>query len=142
MVILTRMNEDRLEATRKEFGDKAVVVRNDAADPAASADLSEIVKSAGGIDGLWLNAAFAALGPPEEIHAWDFDRMMATNVRGPMLQLAKLSPLLRPGTSIVLTSSSSPMKVRQLPACMRRPKALSSRCPVPGLQQWLRAAFV
>ncbi|MDE4605675.1 SDR family oxidoreductase [Sinorhizobium meliloti] len=106
-VILTGMNEDRLEATRKEFGDKAAVVRNDAADPAASADLSDIVKSAGGIDGLWLNAAFATLGPPEEIHAGDFDRMMATNVRGPMLQLAMLSPLLRPGTSIVLTSSSS-----------------------------------
>lgn len=105
-VILTGLNENRLQKARHEFGDRAIVVRNDAAEPTATA-LAKIVRSAGSLDGLWLNAAFATLGSPEEIDAVQFDRMMAINVRGPMLQLAALSPLLASGASVVLTSSSS-----------------------------------
>lgn len=80
----------------------------DSGDPSAVAALVEAVRSmGGGLDGLWLNAAFATIGPLEETTAGGFDRMMAVNVRGPMLQLAALSPLLNPGASIVVTSSSS-----------------------------------
>jgi NAD(P)-dependent dehydrogenase (short-subunit alcohol dehydrogenase family) len=86
------------------------------ADPLASfkiykdstyAMLVEAAKDAGGLDGLWLNAGYAALGAPEEVDADAFDRMMAANVRGPMLQLAALSEHLTRGASIVVTSSSS-----------------------------------
>lgn len=105
-VILTGLSEDRLRSAKEEFGDRAIVVRNDSADPTAEA-LAEIVKSTGSLNGLWLNAAFAALGTPEELDALKFDNMMATNVRGPMLQLARLSPSLAPGASVVVTSSSS-----------------------------------
>ncbi len=105
-VILTGLSKDRLEAARAEFSDKATVVSNDASEPTASV-LAAVVKSAGRLDGLWLNAAFATLGSPEEIDAEAFDRMMATNVRGPMLQLAALLPMLNSGASLVLTSSSS-----------------------------------
>lgn len=66
------------------------------------------VRSIGGsLDGLWLNAAFATIELLEEVTAPGFDRMMAVNVRGPMLQLAALSPFLNPGASIVVTASSS-----------------------------------
>jgi NAD(P)-dependent dehydrogenase (short-subunit alcohol dehydrogenase family) len=58
-------------------------------------------------DGLWLNAATATAGPPEAVDADTFDRVMAVNVRGPMLQLARLSAALRPGASVVITASSS-----------------------------------
>ncbi|ATN37001.1 oxidoreductase (plasmid) [Rhizobium sp. ACO-34A] len=105
-VILTGLNESRLQSARQEFGDRALVVNNDAANPTATA-LAEIVASVGPLDGLWLNAAFATLGSPEELDATQFDRMMATNVRGPMLQLAALSPHLAAGASVVVTSSSS-----------------------------------
>lgn len=105
-VILTGLNESRLQSARQEFGDKALVVSNDAAGPTATA-LAEIVASVGPLDGLWLNAAFATLGSPEELDATQFDRMMATNVRGPMLQFAALSPHLVAGASVVVTSSSS-----------------------------------
>lgn len=105
-VLLTGLNEARLRSARQEFGDKAVVLRDDAADPTASA-LAEAVAAAGPLDGLWLNAAFATLASPEELVASEFDRMMATNVRGPMLQLAALSPHLATGASVVITSSSS-----------------------------------
>ncbi|UXS01307.1 SDR family oxidoreductase [Agrobacterium tumefaciens] len=105
-VLVTGLNEQRLKAAEREFADKAVVFRNDAAEPTATA-LAETVASAGPLDGLWLNAAFATLGLPEEIDAEGFDAMMATNVRGPMLQLAALSPHLVSGASVLLTSSSS-----------------------------------
>lgn len=80
--------------------------RNDAAEPTTKA-IADTVSSAGPLDGLWLNAAYASLSAPEETDAAEFDRMMATNVRGPMLQLAALSPHLSPGASVVITSSSS-----------------------------------
>lgn len=106
LVLLTGMNKERLASAKMEFQDKAVVIENDAAQPNATA-LAEAVASVGPLDGLWLNAAFATLGSPEGLDASEFDRMMATNVRGPMLQLAALSPHLVAGASIVVTSSSS-----------------------------------
>jgi NAD(P)-dependent dehydrogenase (short-subunit alcohol dehydrogenase family) len=105
-VLLTGLNESRLKAAQMEFGTKATVFHNDAGDVTATT-LAEVVASVGHLDGLWLNAAFATLASPEELTAVEFDRMMATNVRGPMLQLAALSPYLNAGASVVVTSSSS-----------------------------------
>lgn len=105
-VLLTGLNDERIASAKQEFQDKAIVFKNDAAEPTAKA-LAETVASVGPLDGLWLNAAFATLGSLEELVASEFDRMMATNVRGPMLQLAALSSHLASGASVVLTSSSS-----------------------------------
>ncbi|GAK73252.1 SDR family oxidoreductase [Agrobacterium rubi] len=105
-VLLTGLNEERLTSAKLEFQENAVIIKNDAAETTATA-LAQAVASVGPLDGLWLNAAFAALGSPEELVASEFDRMMATNVRGPMLQLAALSPHLSDGASVVVTSSSS-----------------------------------
>lgn len=108
VVAVTGQTPAHLDAVRRELPDGSIVLRNDSGDPAAIAALVEGVRSMGdGLDGLWLNAAFATIGPLEETTADGFDRMMAVNVRGPMLQVAALSPLLNPGASIVVTSSSS-----------------------------------
>lgn len=106
-VIITGLNETRIEAARRELPDGAMVIGNDAADPGAIAPLAQAAESSGVLDGLWLNAGYAALGAPEEVDADSFDRMMAANVRGPMLQLAALSTHLKSGASVVVTSSSS-----------------------------------
>lgn len=106
-VIATGRDAGRIEAARAGLGDRALVVANDAADPDGVEALAELVRSAGGLDGLWLNAAVAALDAPEDLDASGFDAMMAANVRGPALQLAKLSPLLNAGASVVVTASSS-----------------------------------
>lgn len=106
-VIITGLNETRIEAARREMPGGAMVIRNDAADPGAVAPLVQAAEASGGLDGLWLNAGYAALGAPEELDADSFDRMMAANVRGPMLQLAALSTHLKSGASVVVTSSSS-----------------------------------
>jgi NAD(P)-dependent dehydrogenase (short-subunit alcohol dehydrogenase family) len=106
-VVVTGLNEVRLAAAQAELGGAATVLRNDAAEPNCGEDLATGIASLEPLDGLWLNAAYAALGLPEDLDAAAFDAMMAANVRGPMLQLARLSPLLKPGASVVLTSSSS-----------------------------------
>ncbi|MEN2749891.1 SDR family oxidoreductase [Sphingomonas sp. T9W2] len=106
-VIVTGLSPDRIDSTRRELGNRGEVLASDAADPASVAMLAEAANNAGGLDGLWLNAGYAALGTPEEVDADAFDRMMAANVRGPMLQLAALSGHLKDGASVVVTSSSS-----------------------------------
>lgn len=108
MVAVTGQTPEHLDAVRRELPRTSIVLRNDSGDPAAIAALVKSARSmGGGLDGLWLNAAFATIGPLEDVTADRFDRMMAVNVRGPMLQLAALSPLLNPGASVVVTASSS-----------------------------------
>lgn len=106
-VAVTGLDTGRLDAARRDLPAGATVLRNDAGDPSAIAPLVEAVRSMGGLDGLWLNAALAVVGPLEEVSAAEFARVMAVNVRGPMLQLAALSPLLKAGASVVVTASSS-----------------------------------
>jgi NAD(P)-dependent dehydrogenase (short-subunit alcohol dehydrogenase family) len=106
-VMVTGLSAVRIGETRAILGDRGQVLANDAADPAAAAILADAARGLGGLDGLWLNAGYAALGTPEDVDAGAFDHMMAANVRGPALQLAALSPCLKPGASVVVTSSSS-----------------------------------
>lgn len=107
-VVVTGMTPAKLAATREDLPADAKVLANDAGDPAAVAALVAAVRESGrDLDGIWFNAAIATIGGLESIDAAGFDRMMAVNVRGPMLQMAALSPLLKQGASIVVTSSSS-----------------------------------
>jgi NADP-dependent 3-hydroxy acid dehydrogenase YdfG len=46
------------------------------------------------VDALFLNAGFGGFGDNQAIEADEFDRMSNVNVRGPVLQLAKLIPVL------------------------------------------------
>lgn len=108
MVALTGQTPEHLDAVRQELPEGSHILRNDSGDPDSIGQMVETVRSIGGsLDGLWLNAAFATIEPLEEVTAPGFDRMMAVNVRGPMLQLAALSPFLNPGASVVVTASSS-----------------------------------
>jgi NAD(P)-dependent dehydrogenase (short-subunit alcohol dehydrogenase family) len=80
---------------------------NDAGDPAAADHLAGVVGEIGRLDGLWLNAGFADVADVDAVDHALFDRMMAVNVRGPVLQLARLDDHLRDGASVVVTASTS-----------------------------------
>lgn len=105
-LVVTGLNPDRIAAAREELFGSATVLVNDAAQPDSAETLAASLPW-DQLDGVWLNAGFARLGPLEDLAADDFDAMMAANVRGPMLQLARLSERLAPGASVVVTASSS-----------------------------------
>ncbi|QDJ07858.1 Short chain dehydrogenase [Roseomonas mucosa] len=106
-VIATGRDPDRLAALRQALPEAALVLRNDAADPGAARELAEAVASGGGLDGAWLNAGYAAVCAIEAVDAEFFDAMMQANLRGPVLQMACLSSLLRPGGAVLLTGSTA-----------------------------------
>jgi NAD(P)-dependent dehydrogenase (short-subunit alcohol dehydrogenase family) len=104
---VTGHSQGHLDAARRQLPAGSLVLRNDAAEPAAADELAAQVNRIGRLDGLWLNAGFAAVGSIGDTTADFFDRMMNANVRGPILQLAKLTETLNRGASVVLTSSTS-----------------------------------
>ena len=106
-LVVTGFNEDHGNEARRQLPPGTVVLKNDVSDPESAVILAEKIQSFGMLDGLWLNAGFAAVGSIEEADAEFFDRMMAVNVRAPVLQIAHLSALLNDGASVVLTSSTS-----------------------------------
>lgn len=106
-IIATGRDPERLEKLRTLLPDGSVVLRNDASDPTAADVLAYEIREHGRIDGLWLNAGYATVGKIEHIDAAAFDALMAANVRGPVLQLAKLADYLNDGASVVVTASTS-----------------------------------
>lgn len=106
-VAVTGRSERHMEEARRALPSNSLVLRNDAADPAAAGQLAEEMKRWGLLDGLWLNAGFAAVSAIEETDADFFDRMMNANLRGPILQMARMADALNRGASVVLTSSTS-----------------------------------
>ncbi|MBU3891922.1 SDR family oxidoreductase [Serratia rubidaea] len=106
-VALTGLNPARLAAAAELLPAGSLILENDAASEADAEALGAALESWGHIDGLWLNAGYAEVGTLESVNAASFNQMMNANVRGPMLQLARLSPMLNADASIVVTSSSS-----------------------------------
>lgn len=106
-VILTGRNLQKLEECRRLLPGSVRLIQNDSADPETGKQLLEAIRGDGGLDGLWLNAGYADIAPVDQVDSTFFDRMMNANVRGPVLQLAALSGELKPGASVVVTSSTS-----------------------------------
>ncbi len=106
-VIATGRSAARLEELRQSLPGTATVLRNDAASAGDIAELAAVVEERGGLDGLWLNAGFARVGAIEAVTAEAFDEVIGGNLRGPVLQMAALSGLLRDHASVVLTGSTA-----------------------------------
>lgn len=105
-VIVTGRDPDRTRAVQQRFPDLTVVL-DDAADPDTGEALARVVGEHEGLDALWLNAGRAVGGPLGGLDAAAIDALFAVNVRGPMLQLAALAPLLRDGGSVLVTASTA-----------------------------------
>ncbi|MBD2842162.1 SDR family oxidoreductase [Erythrobacter rubeus] len=108
-VAVTGTSQDHLDEAGRSLPSGSLVLRSDAADPAAAKELGDKVKDQmGSIDGLWLNAGYGKFGPNDKMDAEFFDHMNNVNVRGPVLQMAELIPALNDNASVVVTSSVSP----------------------------------
>jgi NAD(P)-dependent dehydrogenase (short-subunit alcohol dehydrogenase family) len=105
-VAVTGTNPKTLEEAAKVLGTSALIVRADAGDIAAQADLARQLKAAfGGIDAVFVNAGVADFRPLEQWDAAGFDRSFEINVRGPFFLIQALLPLLSDPSSIVLNTS-------------------------------------
>jgi 3-oxoacyl-[acyl-carrier protein] reductase len=103
-------NQEQADATVAEIaaaGGRAIAVQGDVAQPTAIAALFNATQDAfGRIDAVVANAGVMELVPIEEDSLAAFDRMMATNVRGTFLLLAKAAEVLPEGGRIVALSTS------------------------------------
>ena len=106
-VIITGRTPSRLQAAAEELGANAVAVLDDASDGKTLERLLPVVERLGKLDGLWLNAAYAAGAPLEATGKSMIEQMFQVNVVAPMLQMGALSPHLNDGASVVVTSSSA-----------------------------------
>lgn len=110
-VFMTGRRKKELDAAVAEVGRNARGIQGDVSKLADLDRLFAIVRDeAGAIDVLFANAGggeFAALGSITEEH---FDRTFSTNVKGTLFTVQKALPLLRDGSSIILTGSTAATK--------------------------------
>ncbi len=104
-VLTTGRDETRLSELNAL--DNVVAISNDAANPTSATDLRTAVDLHldGRVDAAFLNAGYGAFQPVEAIQADEIDRQFATNVRGPLVQLAALDSALSDDGSVLFTSS-------------------------------------
>src|SRR5277367_141091 len=106
-VIVTGSSDQSVAAAKKRLP-SVQTIRSDAGDPQAAKQLVEAVaREHGRIDILFVNAGIARVAPATATTEDIFDKLFATNVRGPYFLLKHAIPVLSDGASIILTSSSA-----------------------------------
>lgn len=94
-VLVHGRDADRGESLRSELGDAAAFHACDLADPKAASELIQVALDAfGRIDALVNNAAWVGRSDIESTDQEMFDRMMAINVRAPLLLIKAALPHL------------------------------------------------
>lgn len=93
-VLLTGRNERNVEAARRELGDRALVVRSDAAGMPEVHSLGALVKERfGAIDFLHVNAGISEPGAFSEVTEQTYDRVFAVNTKGAFFTAQSLEGL-------------------------------------------------
>lgn len=106
-VIVTGRSTEHLARAAEVLGDRAMVVNDDQLAPESPQRLARVAREAGGLDGIWLNAGYAAASPIEDLTRSETESMFAVNTVAPMLQMGALSPMVRSGGSVLVTSSTA-----------------------------------
>ncbi|PWK88606.1 SDR family oxidoreductase [Fulvimonas soli] len=107
-VAITGRDPERLAAAQAQLGPEVLAIASDAGDPAAQRALAgQLGRAWGRLDAVFVNAGDVTHGPFE---GWDeaaYDRLMATNLKGPFFLLQALLPLLADPSSVILCGSVS-----------------------------------
>jgi NAD(P)-dependent dehydrogenase (short-subunit alcohol dehydrogenase family) len=106
-VVIHGRDAERGRAIAREAGGRATFVQADLADPNSPPQIIDAaVKEFGKLDGLVNNAASVARNDLHHTDAAFFDRMMAVNVRAPMLLVKAAYPHLKQSQGCVLNIGS------------------------------------
>lgn len=105
-VAVTGRSAESLRPAAEALGEQALLIPSDAAD-LQSIDrlMAEIAGTFGGLDILVLNAGVALPAPLELTDESQFDETAGTNFKGVFFAIQKALPILRPGASIIVTTS-------------------------------------
>ena len=110
-VVITGRSPDTLRSAAQEIGHGAVAIRSDIADVAQIGQLfAQLTTQLGHIDVLFVNAGIGAFVPIDKVTEQDWDTIHDINLKGVFFTVQKALPLLRKGSSIVLTGSIGALK--------------------------------
>src|SRR6516165_6818903 len=105
-VAICGLNERSLQAAKETLGAGSLAVR---ADVSNLKDLdtmfATIKREFGHLDGVFVNAGYSEFLLFEEVTEQSFDKVMAVNFKGPYFTIQKALPLLRQGSSVIITAS-------------------------------------
>ncbi|MFG1433345.1 SDR family oxidoreductase [Xanthobacter sp. V2C-8] len=105
---ITGRDEARLVEAVRNLGDDVVPIRSDAGCLADQLDVAERVGTAwGGLDVLFVNAGDVTHRPLGDWDEATWDRLMATNLKGPFFLIQSLLPLFADPASVILCGSVS-----------------------------------
>lgn len=107
-VYITGRRQDELDRAAAEIGPCATAVQGDVTKAADLDRLFETVRAGHGrIDILFANAGVGQLEPLGRITEAAFDLTFDINVKGTLFAVQKALPLMKPGSSIILTGSTA-----------------------------------
>ncbi|MFT4202549.1 MAG: SDR family oxidoreductase [Chitinophagaceae bacterium] len=106
-VVITGKNKERLSEAATILGTNAIVIEDDLSDGNSPERIVPMIQDLGGLDGLWLNAGIASGAAVEQLDKKAISDMFEVNVVAPMLQLSAVSPFLKEGSSVLVTSSTA-----------------------------------
>ncbi|MGF6852961.1 SDR family oxidoreductase [Paraburkholderia sp. CI3] len=105
-VAICGLNEGTLQATQEKLGAGSLVMR---ADVSSLAELdtmfATIKREFGHLDGVFVNAGYSVFLPFEDMTEQSFDKVIGTDFKGAYFTIQKALPLLRRGSSVIITSS-------------------------------------
>jgi len=105
-VIVTGHNPATLQAARDSLPPDIDVIAADVRSPEAAAAVAGAIQARGGrLDVAVLNAGIARLAPFEAVDAAAYGDHMDVNVKGVVLTLQRVLPLMPAGGSVVMTTS-------------------------------------
>src|SRR5260221_9592058 len=105
-VAICGLNEGTLQATKKTLGPGSLTVRADVSNLAdLDAMFATIKRELGHLDGVFVNAGYSDFRLFEDVTEQSFDKVIAVNFKGVYFTIQKALPLLRRGSSVIITSS-------------------------------------
>ncbi len=111
-VVVTGRRQDILDAAIEEIGHGAIAICGDVASVADQQHLvAEVGSRFGAVDIYMANAGVINLSTSGEVSEEEYDRHFAVNTRGVFFGVQTMAPLLRKGSSIIVTSSLAATKV-------------------------------
>lgn len=105
-VAVCGLNEETLKAAQGKLGAGSLAIRADVSSLAELDKLfAKIKEEFGHLDGVLANAGYSVFVPFADMTEQSFDKVISTDFKGVYFTIQKALPLLRNGSSVIITSS-------------------------------------